>query len=151
MCIEMGELVMSAIPALRRFKKGDRVYVRAQQVWLVLTSKVMSSDRDWRRPTVLTYGDLALAMGLDPRAGLTLARPLGIVGWLCVDNDLPTLNSIVVNELTNAPGDHVVTRDHKSYKEEQAEVMKINWHTIRVPTTGTLRKVWESMRMPEDG
>jgi hypothetical protein len=90
-------------------------------------------------------------MGLDPRAGLTLARPLGIVGWLCVDNDLPTLNSIVVNELTNAPGDHVVTRDHKSYKEEQAEVMKINWHTIRVPTTGTLRKVWESMRMPEDG
>jgi hypothetical protein len=135
---------MIDIPSLRRFKKGDRVYVQAQQVWLVLTSFVMRSDRNPRRPTLITYGDLAEAMGMSRRSGITLVRQLGIVGHLCVLNDLPTLNSIVINDVTNKPGDHVVTRRGKTYQQEQAEVMKENWYGIRVPTTGTLRKVWEA-------
>lgn len=136
---------MPDIPSLRRFKNGDRVYVQAQQIWLVLTCLVMRSDRQPRRPYVVTYGDLAEAMGLDRRAGITLGRPLGIVGRLCILNDLPALNSIVINDTTSEPGDHVVTRPGKSYKYEQAEVMKENWHALRAPTTGTLRKVWQMM------
>jgi hypothetical protein len=141
---------MNDIPSLRRFRKGDRVYVQAQQIWIVLTCLVMRSDRNPRRPFVVTYGDLAEAMGMNRRAGITLGRQLGIVGHLCVMNDLAALNSIVVNDATNEPGDHVVTRPGKTYKQEQAEVMKENWHGIRVPTTGTLRKVWEAINREEE-
>ena len=63
-------------PPLRYFKTGDSVHVRAQQVWLILVSTVMSSARNPRRPTVITYGDLAEAMGMDRRAGITLNRQL---------------------------------------------------------------------------
>lgn len=130
---------------LRRFKKGDRIYVQAQQIWLVLTCLVMRSDRNPRRPLLISYGDLAEAMGMPRRAGITLGRQLGIIGRLCILNELPTLNSIVVNDTTNEPGDHVVTRPGKNYKQEQADVMRENWHGIRAPSTGTLRKVWNAI------
>ena len=42
-------------PPLRYFKTGDSVHVRAQQVWLILVSTVMSSARNPRRPSVLSF------------------------------------------------------------------------------------------------
>ena len=134
---------MAKIPSLRRFSRGDRVYVQAQRVWLILTCWVMRNKRGVGDLT-FTYGDLAEAMGMDRRAGITLNRALGIVGDLCVLNDLPALNTIVVNEATGVPGDHVVTRPGRSYRQEQRAVFQEDWHTIRPPSTGTLRKVWES-------
>ena len=80
------------------------------------------------------------------RAGQTLAIPLGIVGEYCRVNDLPTLNSIVVNQETGVPGDHVLVRDGKTYKDEQREVMNTDWFAYRVPTTGAFRKVREYQR-----
>ncbi len=136
---------MDDIPALKKFQTGDRVYVQAQQIWLVLTCLVMRSKRNPKRPSLVSYGDLAEAMGKSRRAGITLGRQLGIIGQLCVLNDLPALNCIVVNDTTGEPGDHVVTRPRRSYKQEQSEIMKVNWHSIRAPSTGTLRKVWESV------
>ncbi|WP_417230979.1 hypothetical protein [Brevundimonas sp.] len=128
-------------PPLRYFKTGDPVHVRAQQVWLILVSTVMSSARNPRRPTVITYGDLAEAMGMDRRAGITLNRQLGVVGDICVANDLPALNCIVINDRLNAPGDHVVTRRGRTWQQEQADAMTTDWFAVRVPTTGTLRKI----------
>lgn len=134
---------MNDIPLLRRFEKGDRVYVTAQAIWVALVCAVMASDRNPKQPFLLTYGDLAAALGMDRKAGITLVRQLGIVGHLCVLYDLPTLNSIVINEKTGQPGDHVVTRPGKTPKQEQMDVMRENWFQIRVPTTGTLRKIWQ--------
>lgn len=128
-------------PPLRRFARGDAVHVRAQQIWLILVAHVMLSKRNPRAPYTMTYGDLAEAMGMDRRAGITLARTLGLVGTCCVENDLPALNCIVVNESTDAPGDHVLTRPGKTWKQEQADIMRFDWFSVRVPTTGTLRKI----------
>ena len=142
------------VPEAKRFGIGDQRHVQAQRVWLILTAHVMM-EWQWRgrsrgprrRDDVLiTYGELAERMRMDSRAGRTLAIPLGIVGEYCRVNDLPTLNSIVVIQETRAPGDHVLVRDGKTYKDEQREVMNTDWFAYRVPTTGAFRKVREYQR-----
>lgn len=119
------------------------MYVQAQQIWVILIARVMADGPS--RSKHMTYGELALAMGYpDTRAGHTLGRQLGIVGNYCVANDLPPLNVIVVNQETKVPGDEVVLRKGRTVKEEQKAVLKENWFSVRVPTTGTFRQVWES-------
>lgn len=137
-----------AIPAIRKYKKGDRIYVRAQQIWLILVAFVMknkfATDSVDNCKTI-TYGDIAILMGYpDARAGRTLSRQLGIIGHYCLHNNLPALNSIVVNKLTDCPGDHVVLTGDNSVKKEQSAVMKENWFQFGVPSTGALRKVRSS-------
>ncbi len=144
-----------AVPEAKQFGVGDQRHVQAQRVWMILTAHVM---KEWKwegkpRPPrgrkddlLITYGELAERMRMDPRAGRTLTIPLGIVGEYCRVNDLPTLNSIVIREDTGAPGDHVLVRDGKTYKDEQREVMRTNWFAYRVPTTGAFRRIREYQR-----
>ena len=133
------------IPKVKRFQRGDRVYVQAQQIWLILVAFVMFGDGS-RRKKIMTYGELAGTMGYDDyRAGHVLGRQLGIIGNYCVINDLPPLNVIVVTQETGVPGDEVILRRRRTVKEEQVAVCRQNWFAIRVPTTGTFRQVWESM------
>ena len=130
---------------VKRYGPGDRLHVQAQRIWLILVAHVMHSEREALDPATLRYGDVATAMGYkDRRAGHMLGRQLGIIAKFCVDNDLPPLNSIVVNQDTGLPGDHVMLRPGRSLEEEQAAVMKQDWFQIRVPTTGTFRQVWAS-------
>lgn len=140
---------MNKIPPAKHFERGDRVYVQAQQVWLILVAFVMDrhEQRNPRKPKTITYGDLARLMGYpDRRAGHVLARQLGIVGHFCRMNDLPALNAIVVTHETKIPGAEVLVREGRNYRQEQADVMRTNWFGIRVPTTGTFRKIWEAMQ-----
>ena len=143
-----------AVPEAKQFGVGDQRHVQAQRVWMILTAHVM---KEWkwrgkprpprrRKDVLITYGQLAERMLMDPRAGHTLGIPLGIVGEYCRVNDLPTLNSIVVNQETKVPGDHVLVRDGKTYKDEQREVMNRNWFSYRVPTTGAFRRIREYQR-----
>jgi hypothetical protein len=134
------------MPEIRRYGPGDRVYVQAQRIWLILAGFVDGMTRKQDDPKTLTYGELATAMGLDPRAGITLGRQLGIVGHCCLRNGLPALNSIVVNATTGAPGDWVVLSDGKNVKQEQRSVFRQDWYSVGVPTTGMLRQVWESIK-----
>src|SRR5712671_6880900 len=91
--IEQGRYNMDGIPHIRLFSRGDRLYVQAQQIWIILVAFVMHSKRNPKRPEKMTYGDLAKAMGYpDSRAGHGLARQLGIVGEYCVRNRWPALN-----------------------------------------------------------
>lgn len=137
---------MPDIPPIRRYKEGDRVYVQAQRIWLILTAFVGGPTRGPHDEATITYGRLAQLMGHpDRRAGHTLGRQLGIIGEYCRLNDLPTLNSIVVNQTTGAPGEEVLLREGRTVKQEQRAVMRQDWFSLGVPTTGALRKVWESM------
>src|SRR5437773_10029387 len=114
--------MLKEIPKAKRFNRGNRLHVRAQQVWLILTAHVM-----YRKSTI-TYKDLATAMGYEnPRAAHTLGRQLGIVGWFCTANDLPPLNAIVVNQSTGLPGHEVVLRRGRSVPQEQAAVFATDW------------------------
>lgn len=134
------------IPAVKRFEPGDRVYVQAQQIWLILMAFVMMRAKSNPRSSqTITYGELAELMGHPNRqAGHILGRQLGIVGKFCILNDVPPLNAIVVNQVTGVPGDEVVLRTGRNVAQEQKEVLKYDWFTLRIPTTGTFRKVWES-------
>lgn len=134
----------STVPAIRRYAPGDRINVQAQRIWLILTGFVSGMNPRPRMPRTLTYGELALRMGYaDARAGHMLARQLGMVGHYCLMNDLPALNAIVVNATTGVPGHDVVLANGRSVRQEQAAVFRQDWYEVGVPTTGTLRKVWE--------
>jgi hypothetical protein len=139
------KMTMNSQPKLRTYKRGDRVYVQAQQIWVILVAFIMHSRRNPRRPDTMTYGEVAEKMGYpDPRAGHTLARQLGIIANYCIANGLPALNAIVVGQRSGVPGDEVLLRPRRTVAQEQAAVMQEDWFRIRVPTTGTLRQVWES-------
>lgn len=93
----------------------------------------------------MTYGELALRMGYaDTRAGHMLGRQLGIVGHYCLMNDLPALNALVVNKDTGEPGGDVVLTPKRDFRAELKAIYNTDWYTVGVPSTGTLRKVWEA-------
>ena len=120
------------------FREGAMDMRQAQQIWLILCAQAMFKKKP------LPYGELAKMMGYaDGRAGHTLGRQLGIVGYFCVLNQLAPLNAIVIKADLNAPGEGVVLRKGRSVASEIKAVLRTNWFAIRVPTTGTFRKVWD--------
>lgn len=134
-----------APPDIRRYSHGDRVYVRAQQVWMILVAHVMMTKGLTFRERLLSYGQLAARMGISPQAAIGLGRELGIIGEYCLQNGLPALNCIVVNQLSWTPGDSVVVGRKKTWRDEARDSHNEDWFKYRVPSTGTLRQVWEEM------
>lgn len=136
----------SGVPAIRRFACGDRLPVQAQRIWLILTGLVSARRPVARGERTITYGQLALRMGhVDARAGHMLSRQLGIVGNYCLMNSLPALNAMVVNAQTGEPGGDVVLTPGRMFRQELDAIHRQDWYEVGVPTSGTLRKVWESM------
>lgn len=131
-------------PAIRRYSHGDRVYVRAQQVWMILAAHVMNTSGKFS-DRLLTYGDLAKKMGISPKAAIGLGRELGIIGEYCLQNGLPALSCIVVSQQTGAPGHGVVVSKNKSWRDDARDSFNTDWFKYRVPSTGTLRQVWEEL------
>ena len=127
-------------PSIKRFQPGDRTYVRAQRVWITLACHIDHGGQ------VLTYGDLAAAMGMDRRAGIGLHRELGIIGTYCIQNDLPAIGCIVVAQETGVPGAGVISRRGRNWQDDQTDALRIRWFEFRVPTSGTFRQVWEEMQ-----
>jgi hypothetical protein len=119
----------------QRIRSGDRIWVRCHQIWNILVGQAVYEQRR------MEYGELAQRMGYSPKAGITLAYHLGIIGEYCRLWDLPCLNTIVANRATGQPGDGVVTRPGKSWRQEQRESLRFNWYSLRTPTTSTFRKV----------
>lgn len=152
MCIIAHNVLMStasrpdSIPAIRRYGPGDRLPVQAQRIWLILTGWVCGRDDPIpASKRTMTYGELALRMGYaDTRAGHMLGRQLGIVGHYCLMNDLPALNALVVNKDTGEPGGDVVLTPKRDFRAELKAIYNTDWYTVGVPSTGTLRKVWEA-------
>jgi len=128
---------------IKKYGPGDRLYVRAQQVWLILVAHIMAKQKQRERwqEKLITYGDLAERMGDDRRAAIGLGRELGIVGEYCIDNKLPAMNCIVVNQDDRKPGLGVVHRHGKSWDDEARATLEENWFQYRVPSTGTFREV----------
>ena len=130
---------------LRHYGRGDRLYVQAQQIWLILSAHAVLRRKekgDGIGKGLLTYGDLAEFMGKDRKAGITLARQLGIVGRYCLHCGLPPLNVIVVAQDTGRPGSDVVLTPGSSVKKDQKNVLKHRWFKLRPPTIKSLKDVY---------
>ena len=136
---------MAPAPVAKFYDHGDRLYVQAQRIWMILTGFVMQHpQRSGSMPPVISYGDLAVTMGAaDGRAGHTLGRQLGIVGDFCLRNGLPALNAIVVNQQTRQPGAEVILQPGNDALAEQRAVAAYDWYAVRPPSTGTFRQIWE--------
>jgi hypothetical protein len=131
---------MDEIPKIKRHERGDRLAVQAQQVWVILSGYSVLKKK------TIAYGDLALLMGFeDKRAGHMLGRQLGIVGHYCLMNELPPLNAIAVGANSKVPGSGVVKPKRWTNQEAIDAVLDEDWFAYRVPTTGTLRQVWDAM------
>ena len=94
---------------MKRYGPGDTLPKQAQQMWLVLTSiavlKPQNKTAKWRQEGgLVSYGETAELMGKQKLAARTLTRQLGIIGKYCEENELPALNSIVVNIQFGVPG-----------------------------------------------
>jgi hypothetical protein len=136
-------------PTIRRYSHGDRVYVRAQQVWLILVAHVMS-NRGRFTDRLLTNGELAKRMGINKRAAIDLGRELGIIGKFCLQNDLPALNCVVVSPQTGTPGQGAVVSNTKTWRDDARDSFNTDWFNFRVPSTGTLRQVWDEIGVEID-
>ena len=132
---------------LKTYGKGDRLEVQAQQIWLILSAYAMlRRPSSWpeRRDSLLSYADLAELMGKDRKAGITLTRQLGIVGVYCIDQELPPLNVIVVNQDTGEPGAEVVLSPGSSVEKDQRGVFQHDWFALRPPSIKALKDVYYS-------
>ena len=129
----------------KRYGKGDRIFVQAQQIWLILTShSVFQPDTSEWGKGIITYSDLAELMGKSRQAARTLDRQLGTVGYYCLENGLPPLNAVVVNQETGMPGSYVVETKPGSWKRDQKKVLKQDWFSVRPPSIRALRLVYEA-------
>ena len=129
----------------RRYQTGDRLYEQAQQIWLILGAHAVlrgEKKQNGFRRCLLGYGDLAELMGKDRRAGITLTRQLGIVGHYCLEQGLPPLNAIVVNQDTGEPGADVVLTPGNSVKQDQRGVRKYPWFELRPPSVKSLKDIY---------
>lgn len=135
---------------MKYYKKGDRIPVRAQQIWLILTAHAMlKPDGDYKRDDgwsgwgsgKITYGNLAIQMGMDPKAGVTLSKHLAVIGYFCQEQGLPPLNAIAINDTSGQPGYGVVETD--GFEEDQKKVWATDWFSIRPPSIKALRDIYD--------
>lgn len=138
---------MSDVPEAKFFKSGDPVFVRAQQVWIILVSEIMGRRESAGSDGVtITYGDLSRKMGKAKVPPVSLGKHTGIIAHYCIENDLPPLNIIAVNQKTGLPGYGVLGTTDRHFERDMKKVMEYDWFSVRVPTTGMLRKTWESLK-----
>ena len=130
---------------LRRYEMGDRLYVQAQQIWLILSAHAVlrGEERLNGLPKgLLSYSDLAELMGRGRTGRRFLGRQLGIVGHYCLSRNLPPLNVIVITEKEEQPGLRVVWAPGSSVKRDQRRVLKYPWFELRPPTIKALKDVY---------
>jgi hypothetical protein len=134
---------------MKEYKSGDRIPMRTQQAWLILSAHaVLKPVRDYEDGAgwsgwevgLITYGDLAEQMGMNRRAAVTLTKHLGVIGFFCQNEGLPPLNAIVVSGETGEPGHGVVETD--GFTEDQKKVHSVDWFRYRPPTIGELKEVY---------
>ncbi|SDE00332.1 hypothetical protein SAMN05421538_103220 [Paracoccus isoporae] len=130
--------------ALSYFEEGDEVYMRAQQIWQILTGWVKLECQDGNLPVgLISYESLGKYMQYSHRS---LGRPLGIIALLCRNDELPSLNTVVVRKDSQKPGDGVIFSGELT--EDQTAVLKYNWFQIATPGWQVLAYIHESRDGP---
>jgi putative restriction endonuclease len=98
---------------------------RASRAWYILVECAQNKQS-------ITYGQLADKMGIHPRICRFF---LGLIQDHCKPNNLPSLQSLVVNKRTRIPGDGYIasTRDLPSIQKTQNKVFNYAWNRIVNP------------------
>ena len=92
------------------YRRKAKHEVRAQQIWPILIS--LAHNRQ-----IITYKRLAGLIGM--RGGGVLGKgPLARIAYYCIQNDLPPLTSLVVNEKTGLPGNGIPVKKSATQREQ---------------------------------
>lgn len=86
-----------------------------------------------RQKKTVTYGTIALLIGTIP---LSVGRALEPIQTYCLENRLPPLTAIVVNQSTGIPGDGFIAWDADDIESAWEKVFSFNWDTITNPYGG---------------
>lgn len=99
---------------------------RAQQLWSLLG--LAASNRQ-----ILSYGIVAKLTGVPPPSVGDFLRP---IQQYCIENDLPALTSIVVQEESGIPGEGFIAAE--DVPAAQAEVFQHSWLETPAPSAEQL-------------
>ncbi|MBM4294622.1 MAG: hypothetical protein FJ126_06935 [Deltaproteobacteria bacterium] len=112
---------------------GKKWALRSLQCWPILISRAKSKS-------ILTYGDLANLINF-PYPNL-LSDILGHMLSFCKKNDLPLLNSIVVDKTTGIPGEGAELKAEQ-VPAIQMKVFAFDWFDIIPPTIEELKEAFD--------
>ncbi len=77
--------------------------------------------------SIITYGDLCkkLSFEMSPRI---IEKPLGVISFVCMENGLPPISVMVINEYYNLPGKGFFKAYLPNVKDETEQLKKcVNW------------------------
>src|SRR5687768_18582462 len=99
---------------------------RAQQLWSLLAWAATNRQ-------ILTYSIIAKLTGVPPVSIGDFLRP---IQQFCIENDLPALTSIVVQEESGIPGEGFIAAE--DVPAAQAEVFQHSWLETAAPSAEQL-------------
>lgn len=98
---------------------------RAVQIWQILIGKAHNRQ-------TITYGQLANLLSFPDGAAVAMAQLLDPIMCFCIQNSLPSLTILVVNDKTGSPGKGLIFEGAEN--SEREKVFKHNWFDIHVPS-----------------
>jgi putative restriction endonuclease len=98
-------------------------YERAARAWPLLIKSAQKRQ-------IMTYGQLAAQMDLHPRVCRFF---LGIIQDYCKENNIPPLQSLVVNQRTGVPGDGYRATGRDNMGSVNEKVFAYPWERIKNP------------------
>jgi hypothetical protein len=120
---------------LKRYSDSPTIQSRAQQLWIMLVGKAAN-----RQTT--TYGPFAEKLGWEGSG--TMGQFLAPIMYFCMENRLPSLTSLVVNQDTGLPGQGFGDVDPNRAREK---VFAFAWHDIVIPSEQDLKEAFERGRL----
>ncbi len=122
-------------PLLRRFGPWRSVHGPSPAIWLILVAHVMLSEAKPQAPYTMTLRRPRRGVGMDRRAGITLARTLACRHMLRRERPAGL-------ELHRSQRKHrhpwrprAYAPGGETWKQEQADIIRFDWFSVRVPTT----------------
>lgn len=96
---------------------------RAFRAWPVLVDRAS-------KKTTITYGELAKKLGIHHRA---VRYVLGVIQQYCLDEHLPPLTILIVNQLEGVPGEGFIAWDADDLETGLVKVYGWNWKAMENP------------------
>ena len=121
---------------IKKFDDNPLNASRAVQIWQILISKAHNRQ-------TITYGILADLLGFKG-AGV-FADKLGHIMYFCIQNNLPHLTVLVVNEKTGKPGEGF-TEIVSDLDVERENVFKRNWYDLCPPSEKQFDEAWRKAK-----
>ncbi|WP_373740932.1 hypothetical protein [Neisseria sp.] len=118
---------------LQHFNPSSTNPRRAVQAWQILIAAAMNRQ-------IHSYKTLSELMYGKPVPNV-MSGILGHIAFYCVENGLPPLNVLVVNETTGLPGDGIpVSQDLNSSRES---VYQYGWYNLYPPAEQEFAAAYE--------